>query len=286
MYVITNRHGDVLGLYDYAGRRKVSYEYDAWGNTVSVTDTSQDNWSTLNPFRYRGYYFDTETGLYYLLSRYYDPAVGRFINADGYVSTGTGILGFNVFAYCNNSPIIFSDDTGTRRVGILEKYKDSGIGWGTQDRKSGTNSSSTASEYIPTPQVKSYAATVYAEAGGQNKRSKQAVAHVMYNRIGLKSSWTDIEAVISADCQFDGYNTSLYQAAMNYYNTGICDNSIEKASMDECLAVVIPIYRGEEADITGGALYFNSFANPSDWTFYDSYTQVYVSGVDDFWFYK
>ncbi len=108
----------------------------------------------------------------------------------------------------------------------------------------------------------------------------------MYNRIGLKSSWTDIEAVISADCQFDGYNTSLYQAAMNYYNTGICDNSIEKASMDECLAVVIPIYRGEEADITGGALYFNSFANPSDWTFYDSYTQVYVSGVDDFWFYK
>ena len=137
IYVITNRQGDVLGLYDYAGTRKVSYEYDAWGNTVSVTDTSQGNWSTLNPFRYRGYYFDTETGLYYLLSRYYDPAVGRFLNADGYISTGTGITGLNMFAYCNNNPVAFSDSTGTRRVGALEKYKDSGIGRGTYHPKHG-----------------------------------------------------------------------------------------------------------------------------------------------------
>ena len=112
IYVITNRQGDVLGLYDYAGRRKVSYEYDAWGNTVSVTDTSEDNWSTLNPFRYRGYYFDTETGLYYLLSRYYDPSVGRFLNADGYVSTGAGVLGLNMFAYCGNNPVTRADYTG------------------------------------------------------------------------------------------------------------------------------------------------------------------------------
>ena len=122
IYVITNRQGDVLGLYDYAGTRKVSYEYDAWGNTVSVTDISQDNWSTLNPFRYRGYYFDIETGLYYLLSRYYDPAVGRFLNADGYVSTGTGITGLNMFVYCGSNPVAFIDSTGTRRVGILEAY--------------------------------------------------------------------------------------------------------------------------------------------------------------------
>ena len=111
IYVITNRQGDVLGLYDYAGTRKVSYEYDAWGNTVSVTDTSEDCWSTLNPFRYRGYYFDTETGLYYLLSRYYDPAVGRFLNSDSLISQKS-TLGFNVFAYCNNNPVNMSDPTG------------------------------------------------------------------------------------------------------------------------------------------------------------------------------
>ncbi len=112
IYVITNRQGDVLGLYDYAGTRKVSYEYDAWGNTVSVTDTSQDNWSTLNPFRYRGYYFDSETGLYYVLSRYYNPEVGRFLNADGFVSTGQGVLGNNMFAYCGNNPVNRVDPSG------------------------------------------------------------------------------------------------------------------------------------------------------------------------------
>ena len=113
IYVITNRQGDVLGLYDYAGTRKVSYEYDAWGNTVSVTDISQDNWSTLNPFRYRGYYFDIETGLYYLLSRYYDPAVGRFLNADNQIAgVGGDALGYNMFAYCMNNPVNMDDPTG------------------------------------------------------------------------------------------------------------------------------------------------------------------------------
>ena len=66
----------------------------------------------LNPFRYRGYYYDVETGLYYLQSRYYNPEWGRFLNADGYVSTGAGMLGYNMFVYANNNPIMFSDPTG------------------------------------------------------------------------------------------------------------------------------------------------------------------------------
>ena len=63
-------------------------------------------------FRYRAYIYDSESGFYYLQSRYYDPEVGRFINADGYVSTGTGILSYNIFYYCSNNPIIFKDDSG------------------------------------------------------------------------------------------------------------------------------------------------------------------------------
>ncbi len=66
--------------------------------------------------RYRGYYYDVETGLYYVSSRYYDPVTQRFVNADGYVSTGTGILGFNMFAYCNNTPVNGVDVTGERFV--------------------------------------------------------------------------------------------------------------------------------------------------------------------------
>ena len=66
----------------------------------------------MNPLRYRGYYYDTETGFYYLQSRYYDPNLGRFINADAYSSTGQGILGNNMYAYCNNNPVILSDPQG------------------------------------------------------------------------------------------------------------------------------------------------------------------------------
>ena len=65
-----------------------------------------------NPFRYRGYMYDEESGLYYLQSRYYDPVTGRFVNADGFVSTGQGLMGNNMFAYCNDNPVMFVDPTG------------------------------------------------------------------------------------------------------------------------------------------------------------------------------
>ena len=67
----------------------------------------------MNPLRYRGYVYDTETRFYYLQSRYYDPEIGRFLNADSYASTGQGILGNNMFAYCQNNPIVYVDPFGT-----------------------------------------------------------------------------------------------------------------------------------------------------------------------------
>lgn len=69
-----------------------------------------------NPFRYRNYFYDSETGLYYLGSRYYNPATGRFVNADGYISTGQGILGNNMFAYALNNPVLYSDHSGNIAV--------------------------------------------------------------------------------------------------------------------------------------------------------------------------
>ena len=65
-----------------------------------------------NPLRYRGYVYDTETGFYYLQSRYYDPELGRFLNADALVSTGQGLLGNNMFSYCPNNPVCSIDATG------------------------------------------------------------------------------------------------------------------------------------------------------------------------------
>ena len=103
-----NLQGDVIGIVDANGASVAEYHYDAWGQILSATGTMVD----MNPIRYRGYYYDAETKLYYLHSRYYDPVVGRFLNADAYASTGQGILGRNMFAYCNNEPVNKTDFTG------------------------------------------------------------------------------------------------------------------------------------------------------------------------------
>ena len=118
-YYTHNSRGDIVGIYNGVGELKAHYEYDAWGNVISITDnngnaiTNPNHIGNLNPFRYRGYYQDTETGLYYLMSRYYDPITHRFINADGYFQAGTSILDGNTFVYCANNPIYSSDPTGS-----------------------------------------------------------------------------------------------------------------------------------------------------------------------------
>ena len=113
-YLLTNMQGDVIAIYNEAGQKIYEYAYDAWGNILRSAQISTGGSAAnqVNPFRYRGYYYDTETGLYYLQSRYYNPQWGRFLNADGYVSTGTGLLGYNMYAYCDNNPVMGYDPTG------------------------------------------------------------------------------------------------------------------------------------------------------------------------------
>jgi len=107
-YYITNLQGDVVRLVNSQGNTAAWYKYDPYGNAT----TASGSHATINPLRYRDYYYDTETGLYYISSRYYDPAIGRWINADAYASTGQGILGNNMFAYCLNSPVSRVDMNG------------------------------------------------------------------------------------------------------------------------------------------------------------------------------
>ena len=90
----------------------VEYTYDAWGKLLSTTGSMAAMLGLHNPLRYRAYVYDPETGLYYVSSRYYDPEIGRFINADVLVSTGQGLLGNNMFAYCVNNPVNMADPTG------------------------------------------------------------------------------------------------------------------------------------------------------------------------------
>jgi len=111
-YYITNLQGDVVRLVNAAGNTAAWYKYDPYGNAT----TASGSHATINPLRYRGYYYDTETGLYYCQSRYYDPAIGRWINADSFVSTGQGIIGHNMFAYCQNNVINMKDASGNKAV--------------------------------------------------------------------------------------------------------------------------------------------------------------------------
>ena len=109
-YYVTNLQGDAIQLVDSTGTAVAAYEYDPFGNIVSQTGDLAE----LNPLRYRGYYYDKETGLYYVSSRYYDPEIGRFINADDvdYLGAGASLTSYNLFAYCGNNPVSNVDPSG------------------------------------------------------------------------------------------------------------------------------------------------------------------------------
>ena len=113
-YYVLNLQGDVVKLIQANGHVVAHYTYDAWGYILS----SGGNLAEVNPLRYRGYYYDNETGFYYLQSRYYDPANRRFISADVYASTGQGFVGTNMFAYCVNNPVFLTDEDGNFAIAI------------------------------------------------------------------------------------------------------------------------------------------------------------------------
>ena len=102
----------ITGLVDANGGAVVNYKYDSWGRLISITGSMAETLGKDNPYRYKGYYYDEETGMYYLKSRYYQPEICRFISADVYASTGQGILGHNVYCYCNNNPVNAMDPSG------------------------------------------------------------------------------------------------------------------------------------------------------------------------------
>ena len=118
-YYQKNAQGDIIGILDSNLNKVVAYTYDTWGKVVSITDgsgaaiTDQNNIGYKNPYLYRGYRYDRETGLYYLQSRYYNPDWGRFINADGQLNVNSSLIGTNMYVYCNNNPANLTDQNGT-----------------------------------------------------------------------------------------------------------------------------------------------------------------------------
>lgn len=110
--------GNIIALLDVNGKVVVQYVYDAWGNHAVLDAngndlTSSSHIGNRNPFRYRGYFYDVETGLYYLQTRYYDPEIGRFLNMDDIsYADPEQFHGLNLYAYCGNNPVNYVDPTG------------------------------------------------------------------------------------------------------------------------------------------------------------------------------
>ena len=111
-----NLQGDIVAVYNSSGAKVASYTYsNAWGKcTTSYFNGGASTAVKYNPFRYRGYYYDTETGFYYLQSRYYDPVVGRFISPDdeSYLGANGDLISYNLYAYCSNNPVMGYDPSG------------------------------------------------------------------------------------------------------------------------------------------------------------------------------
>ena len=110
-YYVLNTHGEIIQLVHPYGDIVAEYQYDAWGNILSASGSRAE----INPLRYRGYYYDSETGFYYVSSRYYDPEIGRFLSPDSTdILTASPLVHTdkNLYAYCDNNPVVRADGSG------------------------------------------------------------------------------------------------------------------------------------------------------------------------------
>ena len=116
---VKSLQGDIVAILDENGNTVVSYGYDAWGVPLWCTGELAETLGKVQPFRYRGYVFDEETGLYYLRSRYYNPGWGRFVNADAEIAVEAKLWDAKLFLYCANNPVRYTDDGGNSFWDVL-----------------------------------------------------------------------------------------------------------------------------------------------------------------------
>ena len=174
----------------------VEYEYDAWGNITNITDTSGINLGEINPHRYRSYYYDSETGLYYLNSRYYNPDMGRFINADGIIGANQDMLGYNLYAYVSNNPINYSDPSGEWAENAID-FRFRGNGFELKTTK----------DFLNRPFCIAFAKDVIKTHGSNNKyagyNATQIAAEMYAHAVMLYTSSFAIETIGKGKNTFD-----------------------------------------------------------------------------------
>ena len=282
-YYITNLQGDVMSIVDGTGAVVAEYEYDPYGNILSTTGTLADTLGQINPRRYRGYVYDQECNLYYLQSRYYDPSISRFLNADAYASTGQGIIGNNMFAYCQNNPVANYDPSGHSSTSSIEQFFSEIFDILNRLIKTIVHYFGPFSD-----DEKVLIATIAAEGtvtvNGEpvSSSARQAMANVALNRVGSRE-WSKYktEADICKETGFDGYGGKNYQQCMDYLNNRDFSNKVYEQ-------VIWDVMKAYSYDITDGCqLYYTPAAmSPAGsvpkWNF-GLLTEVSIPGVDPYY---
>ncbi|WP_177214770.1 RHS repeat-associated core domain-containing protein [Anaeromicropila populeti] len=271
---VKNLLGDIVAIENEEGTVVCTYQYDAWGNVIQITGDMRIG--QLNPIRYRSYYFDSETGFYYLGSRYYNPETCRFLNADEYCLCIDNNK--NMYQYCENNPMYYIDDSGyyaMQNSNIIQYVEDTVYSY----INSGGNNIPTDDKYL--------IATVAGEAIGQNTTARRAVASVIVNRTVTRySSNGNYYSTVSWPYQYTSYLTNEYNKCMNYLNSRNGSSTLYEPLIETCLKVGYRIV----SDITSGCVLFYSpqlVSGQPNWDF-TILQEVFISGVSTstFRFYK
>lgn len=208
-YYKKNLQGDIIGILDSKLEEVVKYSYDSWGNTISITNgegepiTDENHIGHINVYRYRGYRYDKETGLYYLQSRYYNPQWGRFINADGLLSTGKNLIGMNLYTYCENNPINKTDSSG--QFGIWNALQNvgkwiTGIGRIIQDIGMETRTTVDIEERRPvieSPFIKAFKGTKSTTTFNKSNKKITAYKDIGDKSLGIKTNTSKVNVDVN-----------------------------------------------------------------------------------------
>lgn len=255
-YYYKNIFGDILGIMDVNGDMVVRYAYDAWGNPISVTGAKASTLGKDNPFRYRGYYYDVETGLYYLNARYYNPESGRFISPDQVLDT-TGAIGCNMYAYCGNDPVNFFDPSGAYKAGLTALQKRQ-----VDERAAYINKIQGGMDHIYnttvlSEELKHFIATVAGEAEAGTLEEQQVVAQSAMNRLreprDVWSSATNLMEILIPG-QYNGVGTPRYALMMEYLN----NRTYTHAVYEQIISATVEIYYGYSSFSDNAHYVFNA----------------------------
>ena len=223
-YYVTNLQGDIIAILDSNGAVAAEYEYDAWGNCTVTKDTNTIAY--INPIRYRGYYYDSDTDLYYLQSRYYDANTGRFINADEPEMILEGET--NLFVYCGNNPVNRHDYSGMFWKELWEGVKNTWEKAKIVIRNISVNVSKAANLFFRSQGFDTAAAGAYFL---QMYKDKRGVYHATFDSWQQYFGYNDLYDFVfdvftymkseKFDFTYDGKKYILWLWKGNYLNLGL-----------------------------------------------------------------